>query len=238
MRKRSPTWRRIAGPCSSSVIARARSHLDRAATPTIINQHSNEANGCAPAGLAGSGNNLFTGVKTPGACNNDILVSVSGDGGSSFTGTTTDPRQLTTVTQAPGQATTDQFWQWSAFTNDARLVVSYFDRQYGKDDATGFSDTSLSSSEDLDHFAAQRVTMGSMPPPTEFGGMFFGDYTGLAAVDDAHPLWMDTRDAELFLCPGSGAPGAPPALCTASASNASRANDQDIFTQSINPRQQ
>src|SRR5207302_9240104 len=48
---------------------------------SYINQHSNETNGCAPAGLAPEGQNMFVGVKTPGACNNDILLSVSNDGG-------------------------------------------------------------------------------------------------------------------------------------------------------------
>jgi hypothetical protein len=45
-----------------------------------------------------------------------------------------------------------------------------------------------------------------MPPPTQFSGLFFGDYAGLAAGDDLHPIWMDTRDAQLFLCPGTGVP--------------------------------
>ena len=54
---------------------------------SYINKHSNESNGCAPTGFSPvTGQNLFTGVKTPGACNNDILVSVSNDGGQTFTG--------------------------------------------------------------------------------------------------------------------------------------------------------
>jgi hypothetical protein len=47
--------------------------------------------------------------------------------------------------------------------------------------------------------------------------------------DNAYPLWMDTRDPELFVCPNTS----PPALCTASAPNASVANDQDIFTAAL-----
>ena len=40
--------------------------------------NSKESNGCAPAGFApDDGINLFTGVKTAGACNNEILFSVS-----------------------------------------------------------------------------------------------------------------------------------------------------------------
>jgi hypothetical protein len=198
---------------------------------SYINVHSNETNGCVPTGVnPATGNNLYTGVKTPGACNNDILESVSNNGGVTFTGTTTDPRILTTVNQDPGQATTDQWWQWEAFTQNGKLAVSYYDRQYGHDETTGFSDVSLSGSGDLVNFGVKRVTSSSMPPPTEFDGVFFGDYSGLSAVNDAHPLWMDTRDPDLFLCPGTGTPTTPPAICTGSASNASIANDQDIFT--------
>ncbi|HEV7214373.1 MAG TPA: hypothetical protein VGP33_04545, partial [Chloroflexota bacterium] len=97
-----------------------------------------------------------------------------------------------------------------------------------------FSDISLSGSDNLTQFGVQRVTTGSMPPPTQFDGLFYGDYTGLTAVTDAHPLWMDTRNPELFLCPGTGTPGTPPATCEASASNASVANDQDAFTRGVN----
>ena len=60
--------------------------------------------------------------------------------------------------------------------------------------------------------------------------MFFGDYTGLSAVNDALPLWMDTRDPDLFLCAGTGSPGVPPRVCTMDSNNGTRANDQDIFT--------
>lgn len=201
---------------------------------SYINVHSNETNGCTPAGFSPTdGQNLFTGVKD-GGCNNDILLSVSNNGGQAFTGTTTDPRDLTSVTQAHGQATTDQFWQWASFTTNGRLAVSYYDRQYGSDETTGYSDVSLSGSADLANFGVARVTGASMPPPTEFSGQFFGDYSGLTAVDDAHPIWMDTRNPDLFLCPGTGTTTTPPATCQASAGNASIANDQDIFTRGVN----
>jgi len=200
---------------------------------SYINQNSNEANGCVPAGLSpATGQNLFTGVKTPGACNNDILISVSGDAGATFTGSTADPRAMAVVTQASGQATTDQWWQWIAFTKNGKLATSYYDRQYGDDETTGFSDFSLSGSGDLTNFSVQRVTSSSMPPPTQFSGQFFGDYTGLAADTQAHPFWMDTRNPELFtgsVCAASG----PPTLCTATVSQggaALTANDQDVFT--------
>jgi hypothetical protein len=197
---------------------------------SYINRHSNESNGCVPTGFSAVRLPLYTGVKTPGACNNDILLSVSTNGGAGFTGTTRDPRVMPVVTNQPRQATTDQFWPWIAFTRSGKLAISYFDRQYGTDETTGYSDVSLSGSTDLTHFGTVRVTSSSMPPPTQFGGTFYGDYTGLVAPDKALPIWMDTRTPELFLCPGTGTTGSAPQLCTASAPNAAVANDQEIRT--------
>jgi hypothetical protein len=200
---------------------------------SYINRHSNEANGCTPAGVAADGQNLFTGVKTAGACNNDLLVSVSNNAGASFSGAATDPRAQTSVTSAPGQATTDQWWQWLAFNPQGKLAISYYDREYGSDEATGYSDVSLSGSGDASDFGVRRVTSLSMPPPTQFGGVFFGDYTGLAAPGQALPLWMDTRNPEVFICPGTATPGNPPQLCNATTTSGVVANDQDIFTDSV-----
>ncbi|TME47414.1 MAG: exo-alpha-sialidase [Chloroflexi bacterium] len=200
---------------------------------SYINAHSNEANGCVPTGsdpLSTGG--LYTGVKVPGACNNDILLSLSTNGGATFSGTGTDPRLETTVTQDPAQATTDQWFQWLAFNKQGKLAVSYYDRQYGTDETTGFSDFSLSGSGDYAKFAVLRVTSGSMPPPTQFSGTFWGDYTGLTAVDNAYPFWSDTRDPDLFVCPGTATPGAPPALCGHEDFNGP-ANDQDVFTAAL-----
>ena len=201
---------------------------------SYINKYSNETNGCTPTGISpASGQDLYSGVKAANGCANKILVSVSNNGATSFSGTTTDPRALTTVNQKSAQRKTDQWWQWEAFTRDGRLAVSYYDRQYGTDEVTGFSDFSLSGSRDFVHFGTRRVTTSSSPPPTQFAGTFWGDYTGLTAPDKAYPIWSDTRPPDLFLCPGTGTPGNPPAVCTGSASNASRANDQDVFVASL-----
>jgi hypothetical protein len=201
---------------------------------SYINQHSNESNGCVPDGFASDGLNTYTGVKTPGACNNDILVSVSNDGGASFSGAATDPRNEATVNQDHGQASTDQFWQWAAFTKDGKFAVDYYDRQYGNDETTGASDFTLSGSKDLVKFASKRVTTSSMPPPTQFGGpkggQFYGDYIWLGtAGKDALPIWSDTRDPDLFLCPGTATPGTPPALCTATENTGVMANDENTY---------
>jgi hypothetical protein len=201
---------------------------------SYINQNSNEKNGCTPTGsVAVSTGGLYTGVRTPGACNNDIVLSVSKDGGATYTGTTADPRSLTTVTPTSRQSTSDQWFQWLAYAGDGRLAVSYYDRQYGSDETTGFSDFSLSGSRDLVHFGVTRVTSSSNPPPTQFGGVFLGDYTGLdASSDRAFPTWSDTRGRELFLCPNTAAPGAPPQLCGLMDPNGP-ANDEDIFTAGV-----
>jgi hypothetical protein len=81
-------------------------------------------------------------------------------------------------------------------------------------------DASVSTSRNLTSFKVSRATSASMPPPTQFpttqgGSEFFGDYAGVAAVSGAHPLWSDTRNPDAFLCPGTAAPGVPPAVCTA-----------------------
>jgi hypothetical protein len=202
---------------------------------SYINKDSNESNGCAPASFdPNTGINLYTGVKTAGACNNKILVSVSNNGGASFSGAAVDPRQEEVANQDPGQKRTDQFWQWAAFTKGGKLAVDYYDRQYGHDETNGSSDFTLSGSKDLVKFGSKRVTTSSMPPPTQFGGphggQFYGDYIWLdTAGNDALPIWSDTRDPDLFLCPGTGTPGNPPTLCTATEGTGVMANDENTY---------
>jgi hypothetical protein len=210
---------------------------------SYINQDSNESNGCAPASFSSTdGQDLYTGVKAPGACNNKILISVSNDGGKTFSGGkgNADPRTEAMVTQAAGQNGTDQYWQWTAFTTGGTFAVDYYDRQYGTDETTGSSDYSLSTSSTLASFNQRRVTTSSMPAPTQFegpkGGQFYGDYTGLTAVTDIHPIWSDTRNTDLFLCPGTATgPGNPPTLCTATEPNGLQANDEEIYTGTFAP---
>jgi len=205
---------------------------------SYINRDSNESNGCTPAGFSAFGTNLYTGVKTAGACNNKIIFSVSGNGGASFTGTTVDQRLMPVVNTAPRQKRTDQWFQWAAFTPGGTLVTSNYDRQYGSDEVTGNMDFSLSTSKNLSSFKVSRATSASMPLPTQFpdalgNSVFIGDYTGLTAVSGAHPLWADTRNPDAFLCPGTAAPGVPPALCTAAEPNGLIANDQEIYTRGL-----
>jgi hypothetical protein len=204
---------------------------------SYINPDSNESNGCAPTGLAADGGPTYTGVKTPGACANKILLKVSKDGGATFLGSP-DPRQGEVVNQSPGQTHTDQWFQWSAFTRSSKLAVDYYDRQYGNDEFTGSSDFSLSGTDDLAHFGQVRLTTSSMPAPTQFegpaGGQFYGDYVWLSALDKAYAIWSDTREPDLFLCPGTATgPGNPPALCGGTEPNGEQANDEDTFMAAV-----
>jgi hypothetical protein len=63
-----------------------------------------------------------------------------------------------------------------------------------------------------------------MPPPTQFPesngfSAFWGDYTGLAVDNNAHPIWSDTRDPDLFACPGALPISTPPSVCGATVNN-------------------
>jgi hypothetical protein len=206
---------------------------------SYLSRDSNPSNGCIPAGFsAATGLNLYTGVKTAGACSNKILVSVSTDGGKSFTGTSANPTTLPVVPSARGQARTDQWFQWASFTPDGTLAVSYYDRQYGSDETTGAMDVSVSASRNLSGFQVARATSSSMPLPTQFpdaigNSVFFGDYSGLTAEAGMHPIWADTRNPDAFLCPGTGTAGVPPRVCGGIEPNGLVANDQNIFTATL-----
>jgi hypothetical protein len=206
---------------------------------SYISKYSNPANGCVPQGIGGDElQSLYNGVKTAGACTNKILASVSTNGGASFNGDITDPTKLTVVSAAPAQRFSDQWFHWEGFTRDGRLVVSYYDRQYGNNETTGKFDLSLSTSRDIQHFTVNRITTSSLPLPTQFpsalgNGTFLGDFTGLVVDNHAHPIWTDTRNPDLALCPGTGTPTVPPRVCTfTSVPGGPAANAQVILTTS------
>ena len=197
---------------------------------SYINKDSQESSGCTPTGFADSGNPTYDGVKSPGGCNNDIVISTSSDGGKSFAGSHANVRTLPVVSGKGAQTSTDQFWQWAAFNGKGQLAVSYFDRRYGNDNWIGASDMSLSVSTDQKHFTTSRVTTGPSPAQSQFSGLFYGDYTGLAVTDKvAIPIWMDTRDLDLVLCKGTATKSAPPNVCTFTAPNANPANDENVY---------
>jgi hypothetical protein len=202
---------------------------------SYINRYSNEHNACVPQGFSSdTGLNLYQGVTTAGACSNKIVVSESRDGGETFTGTTTDPRDLPVVVDTRRQRHSDQYFQGTAWSQGS-LAVDLYDRSYGNDEASGFSDISLLGSFNGRMFASVRVTGSSMPPPTQFEGLFYGDYITLDATRGvAHPIWSDTRNRDLFACTdATGAVTTPPGVCSGPAPNARFANDQDAFTQAV-----
>jgi hypothetical protein len=109
------------------------------------------------------------------------------------------------------------------------------------DETNADMDMSASTSRTLNTFQVRRVTSSSMPVPTQFpdtqgNSVFFGDYTGMTAVAGIHPLWMDTRNLDAFLCPGTGVPGIPPSLCAAAEPSGIVANDQQVYTRTMSAR--
>jgi hypothetical protein len=176
---------------------------------SYINPHSNPTLGnCTPAGFSGAtGLNLYTGVGNVDGCNNDILRSVSTNGGATFTGTTTDPAHLPAISDE-GKHFADQWWQWTAGNpKTGRAVAAYYDRKYGTDQATGSMDITVLKSNG----SHVRATDHSMPPGNEFPGAsgfstFMGDYNAVAVGSDGviHPVWADTRNPIFVFNPSSG----------------------------------
>jgi hypothetical protein len=179
---------------------------------SYISRNSNESTGCVPQGLsAATFLNLYTGVLTP-ACHNQVIESQSLDAGSSFNGQTTDPRQLPVVGRQ--RTTADVFFQSTAASPRAGIVVAYYDRQDGNDDVTGFNDVSVTAGR-----STKRASSVSSPPETQFAGTFFGDYTRMAVSGNtAYPSWSDTRFPGVTTCPNNVR-----TLCQLG-------RDEDIFT--------
>jgi hypothetical protein len=181
---------------------------------SYINPHSNpDLGNCTPTGFSpATGLNLYDGVGVPGGCNNDILRSVSTDGGATFTGTTTSPAELEAMSR-DGSEPTDQWWQWSAENpRTNQVVVAYYDRFFGDCQASACMDISLRRSNG----SFVRVTSESMPPSNDFPApngfsLFIGDYMGLAVGRDgvAHPVWTDTRNAVFTYDPTAADPREP-----------------------------
>jgi hypothetical protein len=175
---------------------------------SYINRHSNPNLGnCRPAGINPNDLlNLYDGVGQVDGCNNDIIRSVSSDGGATFTGTSTAVWRLPSCSEELGRHFADQWWQWTAKSPIDQAVTSYYDRSYGNDQSSGEMDVTLRRAGD----GHSRVTDQSMPPSNEFPGVsgystFMGDYAGLAVGFDsqAHPVWTDNRNP-LFTFDESG----------------------------------
>jgi hypothetical protein len=182
---------------------------------SYINPHSNpDLGNCTPEGFSpDTGLNLYEGVGEANGCNNDILRSVSTDGGATFTGGTTPPAELDAVSRDLPDHLADQWWQWSALNpRTGEVVTAYYDRLYGACMAEGCMDITFRRSGG----GFVRVTTDSMPPPNDFPApngysLFFGDYMGLAVGRDgvAHPVWTDSRNPQFVFDPTSADPRVP-----------------------------
>ena len=203
---------------------------------SYINSDSNETNGCVPAGFGDDGINVYTGVKTPGACNNKILMSVSSNGGASFTGRHDRPARAASDRERRGAGDNRPVLAVGGLQRGRQargVLLRPPVRQRRDDRLLGLQPVRLEAIWHDVRDQAGDVTRRCRRRP-QFAGQFFGDYTGLDAVDDAHPIWMDTRDPDLFLCRDSaGRVTTPPSVCTASAANADVANDQNVYTRRL-----
>ena len=127
----------------------------------------------SPAGFSSAtGLNLYTGVKTAGACNNKILVSVSNDGGATFTGGGDRPAQRDD--RQPGSPPGDDRPVLAVGGVQRRTASSpstTTTASTATDETTGCVglQRSPASQETSSTFGDRRaVTSSSMPPPTQF----------------------------------------------------------------------
>ena len=180
-------------PARPEARSTSRSAPTSTATPT-------RSNGCVPQGFnPDTFQPLYDGVKTPGACNNDILISQSTNGGTTFTGAhdgraraAGDARRGVPTSSGSGPRST------RAAGSRCRTTTAYGHRR--DDRVLGLS---LSGTRNGVDFATARVTTSSMPPPTAVRRQFFGDYSGLtrrgrrASVLDGHarPELFECRDS-------------------------------------------
>ncbi|TMB89358.1 MAG: hypothetical protein E6J45_10305 [Chloroflexi bacterium] len=204
---------------------------------SFINPHSNPTNPagqghCEPKGLNSTTFlNLYHGVDHANGCNNDILLSVSSDGGQHWSAAASGPAAATVVSNE-SSTLASQWWQWAATSASGTLAVSYYDRKYGDDVSTGANDITLAQ-RDGNTVGHVRVTSVSNPPATEFPGsfngysVFLGDYSGLAVSGStAYPIWSDTRNQEFFQCPSAAS---SLTLCRVTNGNV-LGFDEDVFT--------
>ena len=117
---------------------------------SYINRHSNESNGCVPQGYnPDTFQPLYDGVKTAGACNNDVLISRSTNRGTSFSGGSADVRTAARgAAERPARGPVLAVGRLRSAragspspTTTARTAT---------DESTGFSDMSLSGSRERD----------------------------------------------------------------------------------------
>ena len=174
-------------------------------------QLQREPTGCTPAGFAADGDQPVHRCQD-GGCNNDISTAVSDQRRQAASRRHHRPTATCRWSPtAPGQARTDQFWQGAAFTPNGTLVaVSYYDRQYGADNNTGFSDITVSAVAQPDR---PSPTTGPPPPACRHRpssrAPFYGDYAGIA-VTNTHGLPGLVGHPARSTCSCAPAPEPPP----------------------------
>jgi hypothetical protein len=137
------------------------------------------------------GGTLGSAATATPPCDNDIFLSVSTNGGTTWSA----------ARKISGDGTTHSAqWQpWSAVGPSGRLYVAFYDRKYGNCETTGCNDITLATSNDAgETFQYHRITTASMPNlvvannPLQAG--FLGDYMSVDADRfGAVIIWADTR---------------------------------------------
>ncbi len=119
-----------------------------------------------------------------------------------FTGSTDSGATWSIPIRANSRQQNDQFFQWMEVGPTGTIWVCYYDQSWN---AMNWLDMSCSRSTNggLSFQRARRVTTQSSDPADDgFGGLFIGDYNGLAVGSSPfpRPYWTDTRtgNAEAF----------------------------------------
>jgi hypothetical protein len=131
--------------------------------------------------------------------NEDVFVSVSSDGGATWS-------RARLVSSLPDTNVSDpaaQWQQWGDVGENGKLYVAYYDRQYGDCETTGCNDITLAVSSDDGHtWTHRRISSGSMPnlecDDNVFECTFLGDYMStIYAAGNVYMVWGDTRGRDL-----------------------------------------
>jgi hypothetical protein len=136
--------------------------------------------------------NIYIVWNDYGNGNSDILLTLSGDSGNSWT----DPIQ---VNDDPDNSTADQFFPWVVVSPLGDIHIIYYDK---RDDPNNYLlDIYYTHSKNGTVFDKNwKITTNSSDPSYSYhqsGNVFIGDYIGIDASESyAYAIWTDTRKAE------------------------------------------
>ena len=176
---------------------------------SYINRDSNEARGCTPGRVRRRRHQPLHRGEERRLQQRHPLQRVRPTAAPTSPAAAIDPRQLPVVTDSPnaGQHRPVLAGRRVHRQRHARRV-SYYDRSYGDDNTTGYSDITVSASHDR---TTLRRTSGRRRPrcrrrPSS-AALSTATTPGLAVTNTtAYPIWSDTRAVDQFLCPGTGTP--------------------------------